>query len=263
MKGCICLLAFFAICLFAGMVSAGTINLNDSFDLGDINGGYNTTNPNANSQYANLAANVGGQHKIDNASISIYPDYWYTYDDKGNFVSRTVHGYVVNASFFGEITSTLNDWDIGYQNQSNRFNARGIDFSQNSYSDVYKDYYSYTGSGDGDKYTLFSQAGVSMSILNFNVQSAYGNYNEWTWNGGGGMGAGIVPDAGGPIGDSITDFNYSVNWYGDFLPGTTPSGFVAPAMVTNVGQAVPEPSTWAMLLSAALGGILMIHRRFA
>jgi len=235
--------------------SASASSLSDNWDFGDINGGYQTSsypNYNGTGTYAQMSAYIGGQHKIDNCSVSFSPDYWYNYDDNGNFVSKTLQGYRVSEYISGRITVPLTLSDLGDQNQSNSFNARGLSLSENSWLNTYKSYYSYTDAGAGDKYELFSQAGSNINILNFDVRYAYGNYNEYTYGDGGG-GMGIV----GIGQDNTTYFNYNVTWYGDFAPGTLLSGMTAPTL----GSSVPEPATMAMLAFGAMSVIVRRRRR--
>lgn len=250
------LVVAFLSCGFA--VTASASYLNDSWDFGDINGGYQTSSypsDNLGDVYAQMSANIGGQHKIDGSNISFLPDYQYSFDKNGNVTSKTIRGYQVEAYISGRITAPLTTADVGDQSQSNQFNARGIDLYENSWIDTYKSY----GYSDPGGYELFSHAGSSIYILNFVVQSANGRYNEYTYNNGGGLGMGVVPAAGGVV-DTTTYFNYNVTWYGDFVPGTLSSGFVAPAMITST-NAVPEPSTFVLMAVGATVGLGVYLRR--
>ena len=246
-----CALAVFAAMaiLLVGLFGASEAfggSLSNSFDMGDISGGFNTSSyPNWGDPgtYAQLSAYIGGQHKINNCGVSMYPQYWYEYDDKGHFLSRTQHGYQVNAYISGEITTSLTLTDIGNQNQSNQFSARGLSISESSNISVYKAFDSEQAQ------PLYSWANASASILDFVVQSANGYYNEWSSDGGIGIGV-VVADAGHVI-DPVTYFNYNVTWYGDFVPGTLGNGFVAPTMTSSV----PEPSTLGLLATFVTVGI--------
>lgn len=214
--------------------------LNNRFDLGDISAGYDTYWNDGN---VNLYAYLNGQHKITSSSVSFYPNYWYTYDDQWNVASKTLHGYVVSANISGEITTSLALSDVGSHSQFNSLNARGISLNENTWLGVYK--------SNSD---LTAHASSSVSISNFDVSNANGWYNEYSYDGfkGGADVSGVV---GKP-----TYFSYSVSWYGDFLPGTVPDGFVAPAMSVST-EPVPEPSTWAMLFSGVIGVAVAIRRR--
>lgn len=209
--------------MFAGGWGSG---LGDYFDLGDINGGYSTSsNTDDGKTSTQLYAQIGGQHKITNSSISFYPYYWYTYDDTG-IVSKTQNGYQICAYISGIISEPLTLADIGSMSQYNSFNARGISIGEGSWINTYK-------SSDKDgTYEIFSNAGSNMNISNFVVTSASGYYNEYTWGE-----------------ENPTCFNYNVSWYGDFTPGTLPSGMVAPSL----GCSVPEPGMWYLILTALSG----------
>ncbi|MCX6721043.1 MAG: PEP-CTERM sorting domain-containing protein [Candidatus Staskawiczbacteria bacterium] len=244
------LLAMLLFGVLATMAKGGS--LSNSFDLGDISGGFNTSSYpdwSGSGTYAQLSAYVGGQHKINNCGVSMYPQYWYEYDDSGHFVSKTQHGYQVSAYISGEITGSLSLSDIGSQSQGNSFSARGLSISESSGISVYRAYDSEQSQ------PFYSWANASASILNFVVQSAYGHYDEWLSDGGIGKGA-IVADAG-PVVNSATYFDYSVTWYGDFVPGTLGKGFVAPAMTSSV----PEPSTMVLLVAAVIGLLVYAWRR--
>jgi hypothetical protein len=225
-------------------------SLSNSFNMGDISGGFNTSSyPNWGDPgtYAQLSAYIGGQHKINNCGVSMYPQYWYEYDDKGHFLSKTQHGYQVSAYISGEITGSLTLADIGNQNQSNQFLARGLSINESSNISVYKTF-------DSEQtQPLYSWANASANILDFVVESANGHYNEWS-----NIGIGVVVAAAGPVIDPVTYFNYNVTWYGDFVPGTLSNDFVAPTMTSSV----PEPSTLVLLVSLGIAGIaLSIWRR--
>ena len=244
MKDLLCALAIFAMVFgFTTSASAAgggnvTSNLSDSFDLGDIRGGYDTsvfTNSSTLST-TDLYAYVDTSHKVDNSSLMFFPNYDYVWDNNGNPISRTLDGYRVQMSMQGRISSSLTLADTGSLTQSNLFNARGLVLSENSWSNVWDEPIPYGG--------LTADVGSEIEISNFKVQSAGGYYNEYTYN---------DPNP-------TTYFQYNVTWSGDFLPGTLTSGFVAPAMETSVSS-VPEPSTWALLL-AGLGGVLMYRRRW-
>jgi len=212
--------------------------LSQNFDLGDINGGYSTyyyPDYYSGKMHANLVMYLGGQHVIDSTSINMYPNYQYKFDDKGNFVSKVLDGYNVNASVSGSISKLLTTADIGYGTQSNRFDARGLNIEEYSYWQVSADY---------GPASLQSSAGSSINILNFMVENAYGNYDEYSYS--------SYPNG---TSDPNTYFSYNVTWRGDFMPGTVASGFTMNPMSTMVAssQPVPEPSTMAMLLVAGLG----------
>jgi len=220
--------------------------------MGDIWASYGTEGGGTETY---LYSNLGGSHNIRNTGVSIYPEYWYTYDNDGNFVSKTQHGYAVNAYVSGLITASPTLADVGNRSQSNQFNARGINLYENVNAWTYKSYQNYDNNGIGiGPYELFSNASTSVTLSNFSVSYANGWYNEYTHGDYGGLGSAMA--AGG----QDTYFNYSVTWHGDFLPGTVPSGFVAPAISADV-SAVPEPSVWAMLFSGVIGVAVAIRRR--
>lgn len=257
LKRVFCALAVFTamVILLLGVFGASEafgVSLSNSFDMGDISGGFNTSsysNWGSPGTYAQLSAYIGGQHKINNCGVSMYPQYWYTYDDTGHFISKIQHGYQVSAYISGEITTPLTLADIGSQNQNNHFSARGLSINESSGISVYK------ALDSEQTQPLCSWANASASILDFVVQSANGYYNEWSSDGG--IGIGVVV-AASPVIDPVTYFNYNVTWYGDFLPGTLSNGFVAPTMTSSV----PEPSTLVLLASFGIAGIVLsIWRR--
>lgn len=217
---------------FSGTNQAFGEYLSDSFDVGYIHGGYSTSSyPDyyGKGTYAQLSANIGGQHRINDATVTINPNYWYTFDNNGDVISRVLHGYIVSAWMYGEISAPLTVVDIGSHGQSNNFNANRISFAENTWINTYQD----------DNGELFSNANVYASVLNFDVQSANGYYSEYTMGdggiGGGGMGIKAANAADGPgDSDAHTYFNYNVTWYGNFVP-------------------VPEPGTIAMIVSVILG----------
>jgi hypothetical protein len=167
----------------------------------------------------------------------MYPNYSYLFDGNGNLVSKVQNGYIINAYIGGEITTPLTVSDITSLNQTNRFNARGLDISENSWINVYD-----VSNKDGSP-LLYSNAGSSISILNFAVHSANGNYNEFM-SGNDGL-------------NDITYFGYNVTWYGDFVSGSVPSGITAPSMATSV----PEPGTMVMIATLGIVAAFGIWRK--
>ena len=225
-------------------------SLSDFWNIGDIHGGYQTSVYMSN---VHLYANLGGQHKIDNSSISISPNYWYTYDEGQQ--TKVQNGYQIYANFSGTIGDPLSLSDVGHRSQSNTFDARGIRFYENSWLSAYKSYSKYDqfGNGIGD-YELLGEAGASISLDNFQVTSANGRYSEYTWD--------PIHGYGGPGPDSITLFNYNVTWYGDFVPGTVTPGFTAPVLGASVSAApVPEPTTLGLIGTGLLAIAGFIWRR--
>ena len=125
-------LAMFVVSVSSAFAAGGGVDqtwLNSSFDLGDINGGFQTS---SSDKGTSLYANIGGLNKITNANISLYPHYFYSYDADWNQISRTLDGYEIQASFGGYIMPLTTN-DIGYQSQSSSFNARGIYIYQSIY----------------------------------------------------------------------------------------------------------------------------------
>lgn len=207
-------------------------NMSQQFDLGDIHGGYST---NMYENNVSLNANIGGQHKIDNVGVSFSPQYWYNYEPDGTYM-RTQHGYAISMNLSGRILP-LNISDLGSQSNSNSFNARGVNITENTNLDVYQ----WANNGSNP---LEAGAQCYVGISNFAITSANGNYNEWTY----------TLDTDDPIKPSpVTAFSYNVIWYGDFLPGMGPSGFTP-----NMSSSVPEPATMSLL---ALGTMGIIARR--
>lgn len=231
---------------FAGSSAMGGW-LNNNFDLGDIGGGYNTGSYSVgnDSTMTSMSAYInGGHYKIDSAGVSIYPNFDYAYNDHGDIVSQTLDGYRIDAYIQGEISTQITPADQNIQSQNNSFNARGLNISEQVWMavEVYQ-----TSPNGGLQFS--SYANVSLNVQDFHVNYANGNYVENTW---GGLGA--SPDAGGLT--NITDFNYNVVWYGDFLPGHGPiSSF------SGMRTSVPEPGTFALLGIGLVGGLAIYRRR--
>lgn len=244
--------AFGATGPFTGTVPSGS--LSNYWNLGDINGGYDTT---MDHEYTQLSAYLGGTHKIQSSSISLYPDYNYVWDNNGNVLSKNILGYVVSAHFSGNLDANLMDQDIGSRSQQNRFNARGINTNQSSYLNVYKSYGKYDELGNGyGEHDLICNSGANMSLQNFQVTWADGNYSEYKGNYD-------IPEM-----EPTTWFNYNVTWHGKFssekpIFGFSTLGLSAPSIGVTVSVVpVPEPGTWALLLTSGLVGLgLCIKRR--
>jgi hypothetical protein len=221
--------------------------LSNSWDIGNIRGGYSTSTYTVSDgngttkNYTQLTADIGSQCKITSCSASLSPNWQYVFDDDGNIVSRTQDGYWVNEYFHGMISTPLSLSDVGYQSMYVSFDARGINFSESVYLNC------YNKAEPGDVPDLYANAGAYINISNFDVRQATGRYQEY--------------DDVGP-GYEITRFYYNVQWLGDFAPGSAPSGFVVPA----TGTSVPEPGTFALAgigLISCVGGAFLRKRRVA
>ena len=229
-----------AVVLFGFVSSASaagwdyTSNLHDSFDLGDIRGGYDTAviTTNGTPPATDLYAYIGGTHKVKNCGVLFHPNYDYVWDDNGNVISQTLDGYRIQMDMDGTISSSLTLTDVGSLNQTNVFNARGLVLSENSWSNVWS---------NDIPVGLVSDAGSEIRISNFKVQNAGGDYHEYTEG---------VYDQNGNVVSTQTCFQYNGRWSGDFLSGTLPKGFVVPAL--SVTASVPEPPTLVLLLVAAV-----------
>jgi hypothetical protein len=211
--------------------------LSDEFNLGDIRGYYSTSSYSGTdgTLYASFGGYLEGEHKINNASLSFQPNWWYSQDENGDLVKKQ-KGYLVSMYVGGVITTPLTLSDLGDRGQSSRFTARGIDISENTYINTFKQY----GTDE-----LLSGAGSSINIMNFAFTSAQGNYNEHTYGGG---------DSGK---DLATSFNWQVICYGDFLPGKGPT-----IAFTGMTTSVPEPTSICMLLGLAIfGGVIFWRKR--
>lgn len=245
MKSTVSLVVF--VVLFGSSAFAGS-GLSDSWDLGDINASYGTntysyvdSGTGLTKNYTTMFANLGGTHEIDGAYVSFNPNYIYSIDPVTNKLNRTQQGYVISELVWGEISSPLTTADICNLSQSNSFNARGIDLSENSWMSVYQ-----------NDNSLYANAGLNITLGNFNVNYAQGNYNEYTY---GGLGAGMA-GAGGTT--DMTYYNWSVSWHGDFAPGTLPSGMIAPSSTSSV----PEPGTFALaFIGLSSVGFVAYRRR--
>lgn len=224
-----------AIPVFGSVIGATNQNLSESWDLGDIRGGWSQyTYQDGTNSYTSLAASVFGDHKITNVSINLSPYYWYDYQDGTQHLS----GYQVNAYFNGLILSDpLTQGDLGNWGGSNLFDARGLYISEYAATGVFS-----TGLDPEDGFLAFANA--SATIRNFNANNAQGRYTENTY-------------------EDATYFSYNITWYGNFAEGSTPAGLKVPMMTASAAAPVPEPSGIAMLLGMACpaGGLWWWRKR--
>jgi hypothetical protein len=232
MKNSMMTVALVLVAAFGGFAtSAQASQLQDGFNLGDVWGNYSTSyySDSKGGTTAQLYGNLGGMYKIDNASLSFAPNYTYTYDPTTGNPVQVQAGYEIDMYMSGHM-APLGATDTGNQNQSNSIDARGININMNTWIDVYN-------SAPYGSTPLNSNSGSFISISNFVVSNANGRYLE-------------SPAYGDP---SVTNYQYQIDWYGDFLPGTLPAGFIPPSM----GTEVPEPATLSLL---AAGGLSLIRR---
>lgn len=224
--------------------AAGGIGLSDHWDLGDINGGYSTSYYTwGTEQQASMYANLGGNHGIDGITVFFGPNWSFRVNPDGTW-ERVQDGYRMNASFWGNITNPLTSDRVGYNSQSDRFDARGIILDLFASTDIYN--------FDGDMgLELQAYGSASFNINNFKVNSASGNYREWNY----------TDDEGNA---TPTYFDYNIQWQGDFLPGTVPAGMMIPemsAMAVSSAAQTPEPSAFALIASGAFGLAVVVWRR--
>lgn len=228
----------------------------DRWDFGDVGGGYHTSSYMSynGKVYADLYAYLWSDYKIKGVNISLYPEYYVSWDEGSGVYKRTFKCYEVDANFYGEIAPlTLADSTSYSHNNQVNIPRRGIDLSQNVYLDTYKD--SYLGQ-------MRSDAGASLCLLNFMSSYANGQYKEfegteWVYS--------EADDSWISKPDGHTYFEYDVSWHGNFKNGQLPEGYILPdsGFGVNIQAAeTPEPGTLAMLSIGTLCGVGAWWRRW-
>lgn len=234
MKGMMSMIAVLALVLVVlavvGAHPARAANFSNYINVGETNCGYSVYT------YGNqvqISASVGGPYQFDNAQTDVYPNYWYTYDPNTGTYSSTQHGYMAEVYLSGRV-APLDANNIGNYYASNSFNTHGINVQESTSENIYVE---WTG-------LLHDDASADVTISNFEMTSANGYYNEYTYpySDGGGEGMGAVPAAGISPGDDVTYWYYRVTMYGD------------------IPSQVPEPATMALIAFGAVGLIFRKRR---
>jgi hypothetical protein len=227
----------------AGGMNPDYRSLNSNVDLGDLRYSMGTSEQGEGRYYLslNLNTSVG---VINQSSISMYRD---RFDPLRGTANAYIYGLL-------DVEPT----EVPYVSQQNSVSRRGgLNFGNYASIGSFRQQ-EWNGKGwvPGD---VFSTADVSLTLSHIDrVTYAYSNYREY----------------------DAYDYSWTDNWSGKTYTEHVPARFTADATWNLVfdnpsaaGMAfamqpmsvsvnpVPEPSTWAMLVAAASGGLVLLRRR--